>query len=200
MRLEENVTWQQSRAMTEELLGRLLPITPETIADLDGREGVYVVAYEGRELGFGLWSGANPKVIYVGISKPNSSRHFESGNTGTSTLRRSLGALLQHQLELSAIPRCQDPLDNDRYSNYSFDQDSEERLSDWMAKNFQIAFLPVEEGKAQAVRLAMIDYNAPLFNFQNNPANKYGAEIKVYRKKCAEEARLADLKVASVCN
>ena len=198
MRLEENVTWQQSRAITEELLDRLLPITPENIAALDGREGVYVVTYEGRELGFGLWSGTNPKVIYVGISKPNSSRHFKSGNTGTSTLRRSLGALLQNQLELTAVPRCFDPLDNDRYNNYAFDSASEERLSAWMAENFQIAFLPVEEGQAQAIQLAMIDYNAPLFNFQNNPANKYGAEIKVYRKKCAEEAKLADLKFATV--
>jgi hypothetical protein len=198
MRLEESVTWQQSRAMTEELLDRLLPITPENIAALDGREGVYVVTYEGRELGFGLWSGPNPKVIYVGISKPNSSRHFQSGNTGTSTLRRSLGALLQHQLELTAVPRCQDPADSDRYSNYAFDLASEERLSAWMAKSFQIAFLPLEKGKAEAVQVAMIDYNAPLFNFQNNPANKYGAEIKVYRKKCAEEAKLADLRIASV--
>ena len=103
-------------------------------------------------------------------------------------MRRSLGALLESKLDLKPVPRSSDPNDGDRYTNYAFDGESEEKLTDWMRANFRVAFLEAEKEKISALQKAMIGYNIPCFNFQNNPNNKYGAEIKVYRKKCAEEA------------
>ena len=188
MKAGEIITWELCGQVSRELLGRLLPLTEENIAALDAQNGIYVVTYAGSALGFGLWGNNGPKIVYVGVSKFNSSRHFKSGNTGTSTLRRSLGALLAGRLELIAVPRSNDTDDVDRYNNYAFDGKSEDLLTQWMADNFQVAFFETKKDKMEPLQIAMIEYNVPIFNFQNNPANKYGAEIKLARKKCAEEA------------
>lgn len=189
MKIEDAINWEYCKAATEELLGRLLPLTDEVLPSLDGENGIYVVAYEGGELGFGLWAGQGPKIVYVGVSKANSSRHFISGNTGTSTMRRSLAALLESKLDLIPVPRSKDEADGDRYNNYALLPESEDRLTDWMRENFRVAFLKFDPARAEELSKMMIDYNVPIFNFQNNPNNKYGAEIKLYRKKCAGEAK-----------
>jgi len=193
MKAGEIITWEYCGQVSRELLGRLLPLSGENIAALDAQNGIYVVTYSGSALGFGLWGNNGPKIVYVGVSKHNSSRHFKSGSTGTSTLRRSLGALLSGRLELLPVPRSRDRNDVDRFNNYAFDGKSEDMLSQWMADNFQVAFLKTEKELMEPLQIAMIDYNVPIFNFQNNPANKYGAEIKLARKKCAEEAAKYDL-------
>ena len=186
----ENITWEYCRAVTEELLNRPEELTEDFISSLDRGNGIYIVAYTGTELGGGsLWGEQKPRVVYVGQSKHNSSRHFISGSTGTSTIRRSLAALLAPKLALVPIPRSADEHDNDRYDNYMLDPESEDKLTAWMRGNFTAAFHEVAEDKVEAMLKAMIQYSVPMFNFQNNPENKYGAEIKKYRKRLAEEAR-----------
>jgi len=190
MRNEENINWDFCKATTEALIDRLVPLDEYDLSILDGENGVYIVAYEGSELGFGLWAGSQPKVVYVGLSKANSSRHFISGNTGTSTMRRSLAALLGSKLNLIPIPRSKDEADNDRYNNYALMPESEERLTEWMQANFKVSFFEFDPARAEELYRTMIDYNVPIFNFQHNPSNKYGAEIKHYRKRCAAEAKI----------
>ena len=186
----ENITWEQCRAVTEELLGRLEELNDDFIAGLNRGSGIYIVAYAGTELGGGsLWGEQKPRVVYIGKSKPNSSRHFQSGSTGTSTIRRSLAALLANKLTLVSVPRSMDERDNDRYDNYMLDSESEDKLTQWMRCNFTAAFHEVADDKAEITQTAMIQYSVPMFNFQNNPENKYGAEIKKYRKRLAEKAR-----------
>lgn len=186
---EENITWDERRAATKDMISRLSPITEQFIKQMDSQNGVYILAYSGNELGISLWNDSDdPKIIYVGRSKFNSSRHFMDGTTGTSTIRRSLAALLESNLELQPIPRCNNPEDNDRYTNYKLDQISETKLSQWMINNLSAAFLELPEDKIQAMELALIDYNVPMFNFQHNPENHYGNQIKAYRKQCAEIA------------
>ena len=185
----ENITWEYCRAITEEMLGRLEELNDDFIASINSCNGIYFVAYTGTELGGGsLWGEQKPRVIYIGQSKPNSSRHFLSGNTGTSTVRRSLAALLANKMGLVAIPRSTDQADNDRYDNYMLNTESEDKLTEWMRDNFTAAFLKVAEDIVEPTLKAMIQYSVPMFNFQNNPDNKYGAEIKKYRKRLAEEA------------
>ena len=187
--LPETISWESSRQITQELISRLNNPTDEAIEGLDAQNGVYVVTYDGSALGFGFGdSDPGEKVVYVGVSKFNSSRHFKDGNTGTSTLRRSLGALLASRLELFPVPRSMDENDVDRYNNYAFDQVSEERLTQWMADNFKLSFLQLEPQQTEPVYRGLINYNVPIFNFQHNPENKYGTQIKVARKQCAEEA------------
>jgi len=181
--------WEASSALTKELFSKLCALDEKSIVGLDAQNGIYIVTYDGNELGFDLWGGQGPKVVYVGISKFNSSRHFQSGSTGTSTLRRSLGALLQSRLDLVPVPRSTDILDNDRYNNYAFTPESEDKLTKWMRENFQVAFYETENENIEPLQKAMIAYHTPIFNFQNNPENKYGAQIKIWRKKCADEAK-----------
>ena len=189
MQVAENITWEHCRAVTEDLLGRLEELNDDFITGLNRGNGIYIVAYAGRELGGGsLWGEQKPRVVYIGISKPNSSRHFCSGSTGISTIRRSLAALLASQLELVPIPRSADEEDNDRYDNYMLDTQSEDKLTAWMRGNFSACFYEVAQDRVEAMQQAMIQYSVPMFNFQNNPENKYGAEIKKYRKHLAKQA------------
>jgi len=195
MKGAETVTWEQCQAATEELLGRLEVLNENTIGGLDRGKGLYVVAYTGTELVGSLWGSDKPRIVYIGESKEDSSRHFISGHTGTSTVRRSLAALLAPKLELKPMPRSTDESDNDRYDNYMLDNESEDKLTQWMRDKFTVAFLEVAEDILEAMLIAMIQYSVPMFNFQNNPENKYGAEIKVCRKRLAEEARQNEILV-----
>ena len=192
----EPISWQNAGEITAQLLGRLTALSDEAVEGLDAQNGVYVVTYDGSDLGFGL-SGSDiteDKVVYVGVSKFNSSRHFKSGNTGTSTLRRSLGALLANRLELLPVPRSNNTEDADRYSNYAFDAVSEDTLTDWIRTNFKISFLQLDKKAIEPTYLGLIMYNAPIFNFQNNPDNRYGTQIKQARKICEQAAANYDLK------
>ena len=194
--IPEPISWQNAGEITAELLGRLTALAEETVESLDAQNGVYVVTYDGSDLGFGL-SGSDTtedKIVYVGVSKFNSSRHFKSGSTGTSTLRRSLGALLANRLELLPIPRSNDTEDVDRYNNYAFDTASEDTLTDWIRTNFKVSFMQLEKKDTDPTYLGLIVYNAPIFNFQNNPDNRYGTQIKQARKKCEQAAANYDLK------
>ncbi|MCR4962643.1 MAG: hypothetical protein K6B40_02025 [Firmicutes bacterium] len=188
MKTEETITWEDCRATTEELLSRLQPINDAFLAQMDSQRGVYILTYKGAELGGPLWDEPEEKVVYVGRSKYNSSRHFLPGSTGTSTIRRSLAALLGPSLDLHPIPRCDDPADNDRYNNYKLDEKGEIALSQWMTANFRGAFLELPQEAVLPMEMALIRYNAPVFNFQNNPGNTYGGQIKAYRKRYAQFA------------
>lgn len=185
---DEKLSWEGAKQVTKAMFANLRPATEEMIKKLDEQDGIYIVTYDGSALGFGLMNGPEEKVVYVGISKFNSSRHFTSGTTGTSTLRRSLGALLSARLELLPIPRSNDQEDADRFDNYAFESESEQRLTEWMKNNFKISYLSLDKENIQPFYLGLIDYNVPIFNFQNNPGNKYGAQIKDARRKMAAEA------------
>lgn len=188
MNKEDTISWQDAEAVTKELLSRLCLLDQALLDSFDSQKGIYIVAYSGNDLGYQLWGNNGPRVVYAGKSKSNSSRHFISGYTGTSTLRRSLAALLQSQLDLVPVPRSLDTDDDDRYINYMLDQQGEEKLTAWMKDNFSGAFYQTEPEKADQMLNAIVAYNVPMFNFQNNPENKYGAEIKALRKKCGDEA------------
>ncbi len=70
--------------------------------------------------------------------------HFTSGKTGSSTLRRSIGAILKTDLGLKAIPRSPKRASTDLY-NFKFTTDGEARLTNWMMTNLEISFF-VPEG------------------------------------------------------
>ena len=69
--------------------------------------------------------------------------HFATGKTGSSTVRRSLAALLVTQLDLIAIPRNQ--VRPDDSANYSLEPAGDERLSQWMEKRLRLATWPKPE-------------------------------------------------------
>lgn len=63
--------------------------------------------------------------------------HFSTGKTGSSTVRRSLAALLVAQLDLVAVPR--NLAKPDGSANYALDLAGDERLSMWMEKRLVLA-------------------------------------------------------------
>lgn len=190
MKVAELTTWEQCKAVTEELLSRQETLHDESLHSLDQGSGVYMLTYSGTELGGRVFNAADtPQILFIGASKPTSSRHFKDGTTGNSTIRRSLAALLASRLDLMPVPRSQDASDNDRYDNYMLAPECEVRLTAWMQENIKAAYIAVDQDKVEAMQKALIDYNVPMLNFQHNPANKYGAEIKIARKKLATAAR-----------
>lgn len=63
--------------------------------------------------------------------------HFAVGETGSSTVRRSLAALLLNKLAMVAVPR--DLAKPDSSANFALDGESEVRLSGWMEQRLSLA-------------------------------------------------------------
>ncbi|RPF26022.1 hypothetical protein EDD32_0445 [Georgenia muralis] len=87
--------------------------------------------------------------LYVGKAESSLigrdvSTHFAAGRTGSSTVRRSLAALLVDELALVAIPR--NITKPDGSSHFGLDGPSEDRLSSWMAQQLSLATWSKSEG------------------------------------------------------
>lgn len=125
--------------------------------------------------------------LYLGKSmSPKDRGHFNTGKTSSSTLRRTLGALLKQELGLHAYARGRalKPID---FTNYRFDEDGEEKLTEWMNANLKIGFSVVCDD-VRKVEKRLIPYCEPPLNLTDwqNPNSEL---IKTLRKICADEAR-----------
>ena len=131
--------------------------------------------------------GASP--IYVGLSSNLAQRefdtHFQAGQSGFSTLRRSLGALLKDELGLRAQPRGTGASDSN-YRCYRFDDSGEQRLSSWMHAELRVAAEPHRD--PAAIERELIALACPPLNL-TGWKNPNAVEIKALRKACVEEAR-----------
>jgi len=115
--------------------------------------------------------------------------HFARGKTGSSTVRRSLGAILRRELNLGPIRRGNTGKKQD-FTNYKFDTASEARLSSWMRTNLAVGWFclngPAHDllgSETSAIR----SLNPPLNLTHSN--NLLVPKIKRLRKKCADLAR-----------
>ena len=184
---EELITWGESKAISETLVAEAKTFN-ETIYDsLSQKQGLYFLCYTGRELGGSLWGEPEPPIIYIGRCGNDSPRHWQN-DTGISTVRRSLAAMLANSLSLTPMPSSNDPDDNDRYTNYRLTPESESKLTDWMKTNIKVAFWELTDNQIESRYQALINYNTPKFNFQDNPHNTFGQQIKSYRKILTEMA------------
>ncbi len=125
-------------------------------------------------------------VLYVGkaetsIEKRVHGSHLLSGRSGSSTLRRSLGALLRNQLRLIPQARSANPEDTRRFRNYKFDDVGEQRLSEWISCNVLVA--PVPSATPLATENELISALQPplCLNKWRNPWKKQISEL---RKRC----------------
>lgn len=186
------ITWEERKKISETLINEAKDFSDELLINFGKTSGIYVLIYCGNELGGTLWHEPTPQIIYVGHNSTDSNRHWLN-NTGISTVRRSLAAMLNPFLHLQPIANSPDPEDKDRFTNYKLTPESEENLTAWMNKNIKISFLDLPTDKVENYYLSLIDYNAPMFNFQNNPRNSFGSQIKAYRLQMAEKAAQNDL-------
>lgn len=131
--------------------------------------------------------GADP--VYVGLSSDLAQRefdtHFRSGQSGFSTLRRSLGALLKDELGLSAQPRGTGSSESN-YRCYRFDDAGEDRLTGWMHDHLRVGAHAWSQ--PAAIEKELIALAQPPLNLTGWP-NPRAAEIKALRKACVQEAR-----------
>ncbi|CAN5657532.1 hypothetical protein BH20ACI4_BH20ACI4_10200 [soil metagenome] len=120
-------------------------------------------------------------IIYIGITKKNQTSrientHFENGKSKSSTLRRSLGAILREELKLELIP----------HTNYKFTPDGEEKLTEWMIENLSVSYCEwhgsIEE--LREIEKEIIKLICPILNLQSNPNNAWNQEITELRNVC----------------
>ena len=162
-------------------------VTPADLK-LPSAAGIYsIYLREGGSVG---QVTANPDgLVYVGVSADLKARgvetHFKTGGSKFSTLRRSIGALLKGQLDLTAIPRSPGSSKSNT-RNYKFTDDGERRLTCWMEDHLEVGFVVVSQG-AEDVEKAVITALEPPLNLKGwkNPQR---ALLKRLRAVCAAEA------------
>ena len=99
----------------------------------------------------GLAEPPDERPLYVGkaersLASRDVETHFASGRTGSSTLRRSLAALLRERLVLEALPRKRsDPTPPD-ITNFTLERAGDDRLSAWMRGRLRLATWPAPSG------------------------------------------------------
>lgn len=129
---------------------------------------------------------ADDRLLYVGMTKAGFANrdHFapRSGHSGGCTLRRSLGAILKHELKLKARPRSRSAAPY----QFRFDPAGEHALSEWMKGSLYLSRVPfgsnVDLAEAQLIRA----FEPPLnLKGWHNPQ---AALIKRFRLDCANEA------------
>ena len=126
------------------------------------------------------------ELLYIGASgnlrRRLKENHFESSNSSSSTLRRSLGALLKGKLKLTAIPRTRYPKEPNDTKNYKFN--NEEYLSEWMQHCLEYQW--IEEKNYNDAKKRLIDYHKPPLNIAYNSHRI--PSLKRARDACKKEA------------
>ena len=134
------------------LAGPLLTSVEARQSELVARRGLYAVHGEHQawqQLGLGEPPDERP--LYIGKAEDSFQardlkQHFGQGNTGRSSLRRSLAALLSAELELVPKPRGVHPLDKTtRAHMFGLEIESDRRLTEWMQSTLCLAFWPCAE-------------------------------------------------------
>jgi hypothetical protein len=137
--------------------------------------------------------------LYVGkaddsIRKRVQQTHLVDGRSGSSTLRRSLGALLRETLLLRPVPRSLKRTDDKRFTNYAFDSESDRRLSVWIAANILVAAVP-SPAPDVTERELIVQLAPPLcLTLWDNP---HRTRIKQLRATCAAMARAYEMAVTT---
>ncbi len=159
------------------------------------KPGIYAMFFMGDEFPVPGVKPENDEIIYLGKTESSSDSrdkktHFADGKTGSSTLRRTLGAFLMDQLELVPIPRNKSDFAKKRYTHYKFNDFSETRLTIWMKENIGMSFFEYPEPPKVIDHLEtqLINICKPLLNLSKNPTNPYLQTIKAKRLECGKLA------------
>ncbi|MFD4373868.1 GIY-YIG nuclease family protein [Streptomyces sp. NPDC058486] len=116
--------------------------------------GLYAVYGDAQAVGE-LAAGTADRPLYVGkaersLTDRDLRTHFATGRTGSSTLRRTLAALLREPLALRAVPR--NLARPDGSANYALESGGDERLTEWMHARLRLAVWVPPAGDGVALR------------------------------------------------
>ena len=176
------------------LQNNLKPI--DEIDQINDISGIYAIALNSNDFPF----FNDPKIvkgeiIYIGKSDSSIKKrlyrsHFNDKKTGSSTLRRSLGAILKEDLELEPIPRS---VKEKKFRDYAFIYEGEVRLTNWMVNNLSVSFYDYPHGKKQINNLEtkIIKRLIPILNLKKNVSlNPHLSELEELRAKCKDIAKI----------
>jgi hypothetical protein len=156
--------------------------------------GIYALFYTGQRFPF-FNEVPRYEIIYIGKTESSqlsrdARTHFTSGKTGSSTVRKSIGSLLYSTEKLNPIPRNEIDYKKGRFSQFKFDEQSEEKITQWMKNNLAISFYEFPKSKQDIDDLEtdIIMNLTPILNIEKNPRNIYRNQLKNLRKICALKA------------
>ena len=133
------------------------------------------------------------ELVYIGLATDLEMRnHFKAKSSGFHSPRRSLGAILKDRLNLKATPRADGPSETN-YQSYSFEPDSEKRLTEWMVKNLEYSIY-THSNEVRDLEKNLIGTNEPPLNLTRWP-NPQKRLIQDFRNACKEEAKTVWLKM-----
>ncbi len=154
--------------------------------------GLYAFYGDGQAWSdLGLTSAFDDQPLYVGkaemsLNGRDVGTHFATGKTGSSTVRRSLAALLTQQLDLVAVPR--NPAKPDGSANFGLDSASDTRLSNWMEQRLLLAtWVKAGDLTLDDVETAVVRQLRPPLNLDKVGESR--ARVREARKRMADIAR-----------
>lgn len=167
----------------------------EYLTGVDAVPGIFAVAADDAAIAqLGLDAVAfEDNLLYVGAA-PTSllgrdvRGHFHSGRTESSTLRRSLAALLFDELDLALVPRSP----GSRTVKFALTPDAEDRLTAWMKEHLTVSTVAVDAGDVHAVAGEVVDELEPPLNLKG-VAHPWEALIEKRRRLTAEARPSATL-------
>jgi hypothetical protein len=156
--------------------------------------GLYAIhgdAHTWRELGLG--HPADDRPLYVGKAEASLiardlNTHFGRGRTGSSTVRRSVAALLRGTLGLTGVPR--NPERPERPANFGLTDAHDRMLGEWMASRLSLATWskPAECDSLLAVERVLLAHWKPPLNLRDN-VSPWKADLLAARRRMADDAR-----------
>ena len=165
------------------------------IDSINDESGIYGIALKSSNFPyFNDSSLGRGTILYIGksdksVKKRTIKTHFANQKTGSSTVRRSLGAILKDELNLIPVPRS---MSESRCRDFTFINESEKKLTMWMINNLSIGFYNYSAGKKKlkALEIELIKELAPILNIKHNVSlNPHLSEIMELRSKCKNIAK-----------
>lgn len=163
----------------------------DALIEVPQAPGLYAV-YGDERATAALDLGAGGQLLYVGKAERSLvgrdlRTHFASGKTGSSTLRRTIAALLRDDLSLQAVPRNLERPDGS--ANYSLETRGDERLTEWMHSHLRLAVWPKRQGVVlDAVETRVLEALRPPLNLAKM-GSRGNRRVKEARAQMAAEAR-----------
>ncbi|REC40766.1 GIY-YIG nuclease family protein [Chryseobacterium sp. 5_R23647] len=142
--------------------------------------------------------GTPNRVLYVGIAKDSLKKrdlgnHFNNKSTGRSTLRRSLGAILKKEFNLTAFSR-NGTNSKKEILNYKFNSEGEKLLTEWMNENLIVGYWKDEQSiaysKLRDFEEDVIKFLKPTLDLdaRTKKYNTLANKLDLLREICREQA------------
>lgn len=153
--------------------------------------GIYAIFFLGDQFPLENFEIPKNRIIYIGKTESSqqsrdANTHFKSGKTGSSTVRKSVGALLSQSEEIISVIRSLSDVEKRRKSHYKFDDASEEKVTKWMMDNLAVSFYEYPKSKEEINNLEtdLISVLKPVLNIDSkNTENSHKETIKELRKR-----------------